>query len=59
MFSADGGHGMIFKSREGTPYLAIHSPNPTPLERPVFLEIEEKGRLLAVRESHGVMVCVK
>ena len=59
MFSADGGHGMIFKSREGILYLAIHSPNPTPFERPVFLEIEEKGNILTVRESDGELLCVK
>ena len=49
LYSADGGHGMLFRSREGTLYLAIHSPNKTPLERPVFVELAENGSGLAVK----------
>jgi len=41
-YNADGGHGMLFHSREGILYLAIHSPNKTPFERPVFVELSEK-----------------
>ena len=41
LFEADGGHGMIFKSYEGKIYLSIHTPNNTPMERPVFIELEE------------------
>jgi hypothetical protein len=42
LYTADGGHGMIFHGEEGTLYLAIHRPNQTPFERPVFVELIEK-----------------
>lgn len=37
----DGGHGMIFKTFDGKLMLTFHSPNNTPKERPVFVELEE------------------
>ena len=37
----DSGHGMIFRGRDGSLRLALHSPNQTPHERPLFLPIEE------------------
>lgn len=50
IYAADGGHGMIFSSArtsggstEGKLYLALHTPNTTPRERPVFLEILDQG----------------
>jgi beta-xylosidase len=43
LFSADGGHGMIFRDLGGTLRLAIHTPNHTPNERPVFLPVKETG----------------
>lgn len=42
VYAADGGHGMIFRSHEGKLLLAVHSPNKTPLERALFIEIEER-----------------
>lgn len=42
IWAEDGGHGMIFKSFEGQLMLTFHSPNKTPNERAVFVEIEEK-----------------
>jgi len=39
LFSMDGGHGMLFYSLEGKPYIALHAPNEKPLERPVWLEV--------------------
>jgi hypothetical protein len=39
LFSRDGGHGMVFKAFDGDLRLALHTPNQTPLERPVFLPI--------------------
>jgi hypothetical protein len=50
LYSADGGHGMLFRSREGALYLAIHSPNKTPLERTVFVEITEGNGGLFVKK---------
>lgn len=41
LYSGDGGHGMIFKAYDGRLLLAIHTPNKTPNERAVFLEIKE------------------
>lgn len=46
LYRNDGGHGMIFRTFTNKLMLALHSPNTTPLERPVFIELEEKnGRL--------------
>ncbi|AEF83292.1 glycoside hydrolase family 43 protein [Leadbettera azotonutricia] len=44
LYSADGGHGMLFHSVEGKLYLTVHTPNKTPNERPIFIEmIDEDG----------------
>ena len=40
LFAADGGHGMIFTDGHKR-YLAVHSPNATPLERAMFAEVRE------------------
>jgi len=46
LFESDGGHGMIFCTFEGRTMLALHTPNDTPNERPVFIGLEETdGRL--------------
>lgn len=47
LYEADGGHGMVFAGPDGTLYLAIHTPNQTPAERPVFVEIVETSDGLA------------
>lgn len=39
----DGGHGMFFHDKQGLLYLTVHSPNKTPLERPVFIRAEDQG----------------
>ena len=45
LFGKDGGHGMLFKTFEGDLMLTIHRPNKTPLERPIFIKVqEEDGR---------------
>jgi hypothetical protein len=41
LYEADGGHGMLFDGPDGREYLAIHTPNQTPLERPIFVEVCE------------------
>lgn len=41
LFSGDGGHGMVFRGLDNILRLAIHTPNHTPDERPVFLPIKE------------------
>jgi hypothetical protein len=47
LYAADGGHGMIFRAFDGNLFLAVHSPNRTPLERAVFVELEEKDGVLS------------
>lgn len=42
----DSGHGMVFRSFDGRLFITVHKPNKTPLERPVFIEIEERGGTL-------------
>jgi hypothetical protein len=49
LFSADGGHGMVFRGFDGKMRLAIHSPNKTPLERAVFVELAERDGGLFVQ----------
>ncbi len=41
LYEADGGHGMLFTAPDGALYLAIHTPNETPDERPVFVAIDQ------------------
>ncbi len=41
LYEADGGHGMLFTGPDGTLYLAIHTPNATPDERPIFVALKE------------------
>lgn len=42
VYTEDGGHGMLFTGPEGTRYLALHTPNRTPLERPIFIAVVEQ-----------------
>ena len=51
LFMKDGGHGMIFRSREGQLFLVLHSPNEHLLERPRFYPVEERDGLLALSAS--------
>jgi hypothetical protein len=41
IYRADGGHGMVLRGVDGILRLAIHTPNDTPNERPVFLPVRE------------------
>ena len=43
LFLKDGGHGMIFRGLDGGLYLALHSPNQSLKERPVFLPLCVRG----------------
>jgi arabinan endo-1,5-alpha-L-arabinosidase len=40
---SDSGHGMAFRAFDGKLFVTWHSPNETPNERPVFIEIEESS----------------
>jgi len=39
LFRGDGGHGMLFRTREGRTLLALHTPNQHLLERPCFYPV--------------------
>ena len=52
LYENDGGHGMIFRTFDGRIMLALHAPNRTPDERPLFIELTEQDGRLGVRE-HG------
>jgi arabinan endo-1,5-alpha-L-arabinosidase len=51
LFESDGGHAMLFRDFDGRLMLAIHTPNKTPNERPLFLEVEERDGRLRVKEQ--------
>lgn len=42
LYSKDGGHGMLFKTFDNKLMLTFHTPNKSPDERPVFVEVHEK-----------------
>lgn len=48
LFDQDGGHGMIFTSKEGKLFFILHNPNNSAMERPVILPLEERDGTLAV-----------
>ncbi len=51
IFTRDGGHGMVFRARDGQLYLALHSPNRHLEERPFFHPLREENGLLAREDS--------
>ena len=46
LFDKDGGHGMIFSSKDGETMFVAHSPNNSPDERPFIKSIYEKDGVL-------------
>lgn len=53
ILTSDGGHGMIFRSFDNRLYITYHSPNSTPLERFFYVEIEERGSKLFIKNKQG------
>lgn len=49
LFEKDGGHGMIFRTRENDIKLVLHRPNNSPDERPCILDLYEKNGLLYLK----------
>lgn len=49
IWSADGGHGMIFRDRAGDLQLTLHSPNDTPNERARLFPLVETAAGLSLR----------
>lgn len=56
LFPEDGGHGMLFRAKDGRLLYTLHSPDTKYEERPVFTAVsEEAGRLVlrpAAAEEH-------
>ncbi len=48
IFNTDGGHGMVFRDKDGSLKLSLHSPNYRPMERAVFFDIKYNGEYLEV-----------
>lgn len=45
LYASDGGHGMIFRRKDGTYMLTLHTPNTNLQEHPVFIPLHyENGR---------------
>jgi arabinan endo-1,5-alpha-L-arabinosidase len=49
LYESDGGHGMIFTTFDSQIMLALHTPNQTPDERPIFLKLSEIGGRLVLQ----------
>ncbi|MEV7660427.1 glycoside hydrolase family 43 protein [Paenarthrobacter sp. NPDC089316] len=41
LWGADGGHGMIGRKLDGSPFLTLHQPNKSPNERAAFFRLRE------------------
>jgi hypothetical protein len=50
LYTSDGGHGMLFHAFDGQLMLALHQPNSTPNERPVFIAVEDRNGTLSIRK---------
>jgi arabinan endo-1,5-alpha-L-arabinosidase len=48
LIDEDGGHAMLFRTFTDELKLAIHSPNKSPYERPIFLSVVEENNNLVV-----------
>lgn len=46
----DGGHAMMFKRLDGRLMMILHSPNVTPRERAVIMEVEDTGDTIRVKQ---------
>lgn len=49
LFDGNGGHGMIFKDKDGKQIYTLHSPNDKYQEHPVFFELVEKDGVLSLK----------
>lgn len=49
LFESDGGHGMLFRTFDGRLWLTLHTPNQTPDERMIYLELEEVGDTIRLK----------
>jgi beta-xylosidase len=51
LYTNDGGHGMLFRTFDGTLMLLLHQPNRAPGERPRLFVMEERGGRLRILQS--------
>lgn len=49
LYPKDGGHGMFFRKPDGSLIFALHAPNDTPNERPVFYPVEIADGVLRMK----------
>ncbi len=49
LFEKNGGHGMIFRTKENELKLILHSPNESTLERPVLFDLKEENDTLYIK----------
>ena len=52
LYPDNGGHGMVFRAFDGTPYLILHGPNIVGQEHPILLPVEETADGLRLT-AHG------
>ncbi|MBQ7689135.1 MAG: family 43 glycosylhydrolase [Clostridia bacterium] len=48
IFTADGGHGMVFRNLTGGLCLVLHAPNISEREHPVFFALRDTGKTLRI-----------
>lgn len=53
IYKRDGGHGMLFQTFAGELLLAIHTPNDSPNERPLFVPLTEQDGKLSAGQTRG------
>lgn len=53
LFSDNGGHAMLFSGPDEELMIALHSPNETPNERPLFLRVQETADTLRLAPSRN------
>lgn len=51
LYAGDGGHCMTFRTFDGQLWLALHYPNPSPEERPLFLPLRETEETLKLAQT--------
>lgn len=48
LFEKNGGHGMLFRTKENQLIPALHAPNDSPNEKAVFMPVQEGDGTLIV-----------
>ncbi len=48
LYKEDGGHGMLFESKDGQLMFTMHYPNTNDLERPVIVKVKEQNGTIVI-----------